>query len=86
MNVERNIFHNPVLKWPLVFFLSGVLLAGIVFSAAAAINPQSVEEGRAIFDLKCKACHTVGSGDLVGPDLEGVTGRRDGVCGHLPLR
>jgi nitrite reductase (NO-forming) / hydroxylamine reductase len=33
--------------------------------------------GKAIFDGKCLACHTIGKGDGVGPDLMGVTGRRE---------
>lgn len=37
----------------------------------------SVERGKAIFQEKCTACHTIGGGKLVGPDLQGVTARRD---------
>ncbi|RMG13855.1 MAG: hypothetical protein D6731_11110 [Planctomycetota bacterium] len=33
--------------------------------------------GEAIFKAKCLACHTRGKGDVVGPDLAGVTERRD---------
>jgi mono/diheme cytochrome c family protein len=28
-----------------------------------------------VFATKCKSCHTYGQGDLVGPDLKGVTAR-----------
>jgi mono/diheme cytochrome c family protein len=38
---------------------------------------QSADEGRAIFEASCVACHTIGGGPLIGPDLEGVTTRRD---------
>jgi mono/diheme cytochrome c family protein len=34
-------------------------------------------EGEAVFTGKCAACHTIGKGKLVGPDLAGVTERRD---------
>ncbi|MCP4573597.1 MAG: c-type cytochrome [bacterium] len=34
------------------------------------------ESGEAIFNRICKACHTVGQGKLVGPDLAGVSQRR----------
>ena len=34
------------------------------------------EAGNKIFQEKCTACHTIGKGPLVGPDLKGVTARR----------
>lgn len=52
--------------------LIGILLAGFAVFA----NPASVEEGKALFVKKgCVACHSVGSGARVGPDLKGVTKR-----------
>jgi protein SCO1 len=33
--------------------------------------------GEALFKRMCSACHTIGKGDRVGPDLDGVTKRRD---------
>lgn len=30
-----------------------------------------------LFARKCSSCHTIGRGKLVGPDLKGVTTRRD---------
>jgi len=38
----------------------------------------SAEHGQAIFETQCTACHSIGAGDRVGPDLQGVTERRDG--------
>jgi cytochrome c2 len=36
------------------------------------------EKGEALFQSKgCVACHTIGKGKLVGPDLKGITERRD---------
>ena len=32
--------------------------------------------GEQIFQQRCTACHTIGKGRLVGPDLQGVTARR----------
>lgn len=40
--------------------------------------PQlAVDRGQYIFATKCAACHTIGRGDRVGPDLLGVTHARD---------
>jgi mono/diheme cytochrome c family protein len=35
------------------------------------------EQGEAIFQISCQPCHTVGGGQLVGPDLTGVVENRD---------
>lgn len=35
------------------------------------------QKGKAIFMRSCTACHSVGKGDLVGPDLKDVVQRRD---------
>ena len=34
-------------------------------------------KGQYLFSTRCAACHTVGRGDSLGPDLAGVTGARD---------
>lgn len=50
-----------------------------VFAAPALgvhLSPLA-ERGEGIFQQKCSACHTVGGGRLVGPDLAGVTSKRD---------
>ncbi|MFQ5923702.1 MAG: c-type cytochrome [Anaerolineales bacterium] len=38
---------------------------------------QTAEEGEEIFQAQCAACHTIGGGPSVGPDLLGVTDRRE---------
>ncbi len=39
--------------------------------------PPLAERGEGIFQKKCSACHTVGGGRSAGPDLAGVTAKRD---------
>ncbi|MGK7389084.1 MAG: c-type cytochrome [Candidatus Cyclobacteriaceae bacterium M2_1C_046] len=53
--------------------LALILLIGLTITA----NGQSVENGKAIFDTNCKACHSIGKGRLVGPDLAGIMDKRD---------
>jgi len=42
--------------------------------AATQLRPP--EPGLLLFQNRCGACHTIGQGDGVGPDLAGVTARR----------
>lgn len=40
--------------------------------------PADVKKGEELFAAKgCVACHKIGGGKLVGPDLKGVTARRE---------
>src|SRR6266849_5785970 len=43
----------------------------------AEATPLKIEQGEYLFGSRCSACHTLGQGDKVGPDLLGVTARRD---------
>jgi protein SCO1 len=43
----------------------------------AAAKPINLEAGQQMFNSRCSACHTIGGGDKIGPDLAGVTQRRD---------
>lgn len=63
---------------------SGALLAFLLLSlsalpgrALAAPTAQGGGPGETLFQTKCAACHTIGKGKLVGPDLQDVTTRRD---------
>ncbi len=56
---------------PALGILTIVVLLGSIEHGKAA------ETGQQIFQSKCTACHTIGKGKLVGPDLAGVTSRRE---------
>lgn len=51
---------------PLIFILAGLQLQ---------LNAQSVEEGKQFYTV-CAACHTIGGGKVVGPDLKGINEKR----------
>ena len=65
-------------KW-LIYSLVmvGLLLLSTAYLVQAAPPGQSPEEGEAIFKENCAGCHTIGGGDLAGPDLAGVADVRD---------
>ena len=53
----------------------GAVAAGKSYADAAPIT--ITEPGQYIFATHCSACHTIGQGDRIGPDLLGVTQHRD---------
>jgi mono/diheme cytochrome c family protein len=42
-----------------------------------AASENVANKGGYMFETRCAACHTIGQGTSVGPDLRGVTQRRD---------
>jgi mono/diheme cytochrome c family protein len=66
----------------LIIPLTGLLLAALLLILSAQVAwtappAQSVADGQALFQSLCTACHTIGGGTLVGPDLKDVTKRAD---------
>ena len=58
---------------------SGRSLFGALLAAACCASGASVAaaaDGGALFEAKCGACHSVGGGAKVGPDLKGVFAKR----------
>jgi protein SCO1/2 len=43
----------------------------------AEAHPVNIGKAQFLFQSRCASCHTVGGGDGIGPDLNGVTQRRD---------
>ena len=61
-------------------FLGILVLAALavpVVDVDATPADQGGTSGETLFQTKCAACHTIGKGKLVGPDLKDVTTRRD---------
>lgn len=56
----------------------GLVLCAV--SGVAFLNPltaRAQQDAKAYFQQNCAACHTIGGGKLLGPDLRGVTKARD---------
>lgn len=64
-------------------FLSTTMANFLGWKSAAAnpsyteARPLAMAKGEFLFQSRCQACHTVGEGDRIGPDLKGVTQRRE---------
>ncbi len=56
-------------------FLQSVILCCAFFLISN--NCINAQEGEALYNRACKACHTIGGGKTVGPDLKGVNQKRD---------
>lgn len=61
--------------------IGGILVAGLAVDSNPARSDDAAQtgdasKGKAIFNNQCTACHTIGGGRLVGPDLKGVTSQR----------
>lgn len=52
------------------------MLALLLFLQLPAAAPAWAAHGKALYGEHCAACHTIGGGDSVGPDLKGVADRR----------
>lgn len=70
------IINNIVRIYSLIFkglllssFLSLLILSSISTFAQTAEDEKNFQQ--------CKACHTIGGGKLIGPDLQGITERYD---------
>jgi mono/diheme cytochrome c family protein len=57
--------------------LLGALAGLAMLFAAPSADAGDAKEAKKIFTQRCSACHTFGKGVKVGPDLKGVTERRE---------
>jgi len=67
------------------FNMSGAVAASALALMVFAVSPAAADgdaaAGEKIFNTKCKVCHQIGPGahNLVGPNLNGVIGRKAGT-------
>jgi cytochrome c2 len=74
------------LQWPV--YLTGVVRIGVCLGVVflLASPAQAKFEPAIVFETACSGCHSVGKGDVVGPDLKGVTARHDASWLHAFIR
>lgn len=80
--LTKHTISLHMMKVPLVRLL--ISSKGVVYFLSLMVmvilHPQKVaaqeDEGKKLFQV-CAACHTIGGGKLIGPDLKGVTERRE---------
>lgn len=54
-----------------------LVLVALAFAIPLAILPAAAQDVATLYEDNCAACHTIGGGPQAGPDLKGVTTRRD---------
>ncbi len=64
---------------------ASLVLAVLILSSGIAMAGDA-RNGKKLFKRKCKSCHRLGEGTLVGPSLLGVTKRRSGEWLHKWLQ
>jgi mono/diheme cytochrome c family protein len=74
---RRKVRRDPPSSAPVLVArrIARTLVIGIALRILAVTSTASTSTE--LFSRQCSSCHTIGKGDLVGPDLNGVTGRRD---------
>jgi mono/diheme cytochrome c family protein len=68
---------KPLASWQIMPVVALATTTAIWAALPTVANAADAAAGKKLFDDKtCGACHTVGGGDLVGPDLKNVTKER----------
>jgi nitrite reductase (NO-forming) len=72
---EKNII-SPLFRIALTVLI--VLMSFNLFIRVSRGDQAEAEKGKKLFQERgCAACHTIGKGKLTGPDLAGVSERRN---------
>ncbi|GAB1714964.1 MAG: cytochrome c, class I [Nitrobacter sp.] len=74
---------KPLASWRLMPLVALATTTAIWAALPTVANAADAAAGKKLFEEKtCSACHSVGGGDLVGPDLKGVTKERSSEWLH----
>jgi cytochrome c2 len=57
--------------------LAAAAACALLWAYSTQAAQAQADQGSAIFASKCAACHTIGKGKTVGPDLKGITSTED---------
>ncbi len=68
---------RKLVRWQMVTCLLFALFLLAIASACARSQANISLDGQSIFTANCSSCHTIGRGNLAGPDLKGVTAQQD---------
>jgi protein SCO1 len=74
--MRNSAVDNPQFLSDTIHGFLGWKIAGTQKSYAEA-RPIDISKGQFLFESRCGACHSLGDGDKMGPDLLGVTSRRE---------
>jgi mono/diheme cytochrome c family protein len=69
-------FTRPFMVVPRVTLAFTAMVGLSLYPGTIGAAQSQAGQARETFQSMCSACHTVGGGQLVGPDLEGVSERR----------
>jgi cytochrome c2 len=72
---RRHFIRIPFGRVPLAHLVAVAAFALVAYAPVAV----RADDGGTIFTSKCAACHTIGKGKTVGPDLKGITTAEDPV-------
>ena len=66
---------------PFVRIFKQLIASGVMLTLPSVAIAQDPEAGKNVFEQQCSACHEIGPGakNNVGPDLNGVIGRKAGT-------
>lgn len=74
---KRKNFLSMNSVWSTTHWVGVLLTVTLVTWLGSIQHSVAAESGEQVFQSRCTACHTIGKGKLVGPDLKGVISRRD---------